>query len=354
MSSQTTEHPETEGSFRGHEVLPIQALLFCFRAGGLATGIPQSCFLGQQILPQLFGQAQWHLLNVAASSAAVAATQSFSRGFPNSIPNGSKQLYSCSIGPALVPTFPRQPRTRGSAGSSGPAPEGAAELSHGGTERAGGGAAAGRSCAGAEPGASAVPLQEEVGENGGSSALVFFPSIRHSPRCSSPVAPPFAAPISSSLPPPPPPPSSVTAAPLPRYTHRGSRCTLLHPSPLYPKLPTSLSPPPFPLLHATPQLRLLGSRPLHPLDISLRRPPPPRASRPHAWRCTTSTPRTACSCRSSGRQCAPQCCASRSTAPCSTTSPVPTSPPSGWSCSAPPISSLKLPEGRGVGRRARV
>lgn len=252
MSSQTTEHPETEGSFRGHEVLPIQALLFCFRAGGLATGILQSCFLGQQILPQLFGQAQWHLLNVAASSAAVAATQSFSRGFPNSIPNGSKQLYSCSIGPALVPTFPRQPRTRGSAGSSGPAPEGAAELSHGGTERAGGGAAAGRSCAGAEPGASAVPLQEEVGENGGSSALVFFPSIRHSPRCSSPVAPPFAAPISSSLPPPPPPPSSVTAAPLPRYTHRGSRCTLLHPSPLYPKLPPSLSPPPFPLLHATP------------------------------------------------------------------------------------------------------
>lgn len=215
LSSQTTEHPETEGSFRGHEVLPIQALLFCFRAGGLATGIPQSCFLGQQILPQLFGQAQWHLLNVAASSAAVAATQSFSRGFPNSIPNGSKQLYSCSIGPALVPTFPRQPRTRGSAGSSGPAPEGAAELSHGGTERAGGGAAAGRSCAGAEPGASAVPLQEEVGENGGSSALVFFPSIRHSPRCSSPVAPPFAAPISSSLPPPPPPPALLLLHPFP-------------------------------------------------------------------------------------------------------------------------------------------
>lgn len=106
MSSQTTEHPETEGSFRGHEVLPIQALLFCFRAGGLATGIPQSCFLGQQILPQLFGQAQWHLLNVAASSAAVAATQSFCRGFPNSIPTAPNSSIRAASGRL---SFPRSP-----------------------------------------------------------------------------------------------------------------------------------------------------------------------------------------------------------------------------------------------------
>lgn len=175
--------------------------------------------------------------------------RSFCWGFSSSVPNGSKQLYSYSckvrIRPAPVTTFPRQPRTRGRAGSSGPAPEGAAERGHGGTEREGGDAAAERSCAGAEPGASAVPLQEEVGEKGGSSALVFFdPSLCLSHRTS------FFCPHFVLFTPP---PALLLLHPFPssHYTHRGSHCTLLHPSPLLSQVtphtplpePSCLSPP---------------------------------------------------------------------------------------------------------------
>lgn len=254
LNSQITEHPETGvalGIIKCN--LSVQALSFCFRAGGLTTGILQGCFLGQQILPQLFDQAKWHLLNAAAIRAAVAAMQSFCWWFSSSILNSSKQLYSHSckvrIRPALLTTFPGSLEPEGGLGA--PVPPRKALLSAAMAARSGRAAMLLRR--GPVLGLSPVPrrylYKKKWVRTGGSSALVFFPPIRL--RCASPIAPPFSVPISSSLPPqlcyfctlf----PLLVTpiAAPIaPSFT----------PHPFYPSLHPihlSLSPPAFPLLNA--------------------------------------------------------------------------------------------------------